>query len=200
MTRVKATRPEKADGRAFLGCQAGDREVADGPEIQIRIVDRPRRTATEGDGAGAAMAAEPRSKSRWRTHGSFSRECQPIGKLFCALQGKCFRRRILEGQTGPAATPDATNRPRPGLWETLERRPSPIRGSVSQAGRRGLGLMRSSKPVEARNLSRLPVEFVTVLSRNVLKMLQDNEPGWEPMVPNEVAALIKQRHLLGYQG
>lgn len=60
--------------------------------------------------------------------------------------------------------------------------------------------MRSSKPVEARNLSRLPVEFVTVLSRNVLKMLQDNEPGWEPMVPNEVAALIKQRHLLGYQG
>jgi len=41
---------------------------------------------------------------------------------------------------------------------------------------------------------------LTVMSRNVLKMLQDNEPGWEPMVPNEVAALIKQRHLLGYQG
>jgi hypothetical protein len=41
---------------------------------------------------------------------------------------------------------------------------------------------------------------MSVLSRNVLKMLQDNEPGWEPMVPNEVATLIKQRHLLGYKG
>jgi hypothetical protein len=41
---------------------------------------------------------------------------------------------------------------------------------------------------------------MSVLSRNVLKMLQNNEAGWEPMVPNEVAALIKQRHLLGYKG
>jgi len=41
---------------------------------------------------------------------------------------------------------------------------------------------------------------MSVLSRNVLKMLQNNEPGWEPMVPNEVATLIKQRHLLGYKG
>jgi len=41
---------------------------------------------------------------------------------------------------------------------------------------------------------------MSVLSRNVLKMLQANEPGWEPMVPNEVATLIKQRHLLGYKG
>ena len=41
---------------------------------------------------------------------------------------------------------------------------------------------------------------MSVLSRNVLKMLQANEPGWEPMVPNEVATLIKQRRLLGYKG
>jgi hypothetical protein len=36
-----------------------------------------------------------------------------------------------------------------------------------------------------------------ILSRTVLRMLQDGEAGWEDMVPGEVAALIKERKLLG---
>lgn len=38
---------------------------------------------------------------------------------------------------------------------------------------------------------------MSILSRSVLKMLQNNEPGWEEMVPEQVACLIKQRNLLG---
>lgn len=36
-----------------------------------------------------------------------------------------------------------------------------------------------------------------ILSRTVLRMLQDGEAGWEEMVPGQVAALIKERKLLG---
>ncbi len=39
-----------------------------------------------------------------------------------------------------------------------------------------------------------------ILSRDVLKMLQNGEPGWEAKVPTQVADLIKQRRLLGYKG
>ncbi len=38
-----------------------------------------------------------------------------------------------------------------------------------------------------------------ILSRNVLKMLQNSEPGWEAKVPPQVAELIKKRGLLGYK-
>lgn len=39
-----------------------------------------------------------------------------------------------------------------------------------------------------------------IYSRDVLKMLQAGEPGWEDKVPPQVAQLIKERHLLGYKG
>jgi hypothetical protein len=41
---------------------------------------------------------------------------------------------------------------------------------------------------------------MSILSRNVLRMLQANEPGWEQMVPEQVGALIKVRRLLGFGG
>ncbi len=39
-----------------------------------------------------------------------------------------------------------------------------------------------------------------ILSRDVLKMLQNAEPGWEDKLPAQVAELIKQRRLLGFGG
>lgn len=39
-----------------------------------------------------------------------------------------------------------------------------------------------------------------IYSRDVLKMLQAGEVGWEEKVPPQVAQLIKERHLLGYKG
>ncbi len=39
-----------------------------------------------------------------------------------------------------------------------------------------------------------------IYSRDILKMLQAGEPGWEDKVPPQVAQLIKERHLLGYKG
>jgi hypothetical protein len=38
-----------------------------------------------------------------------------------------------------------------------------------------------------------------VFSRDVLKLLQGGEPGWEDKVPAQVAQLIKERRLLGYR-
>jgi len=38
-----------------------------------------------------------------------------------------------------------------------------------------------------------------VFSRDVLKVLQGGEPGWEDKVPAQVAQLIKERRLLGYR-
>jgi len=40
---------------------------------------------------------------------------------------------------------------------------------------------------------------LTVLSGDVLRMIQKSEPGWESMVPPQVSQLIKQRRLLGYK-
>ncbi len=39
---------------------------------------------------------------------------------------------------------------------------------------------------------------MSILSRNVLSMLQNQEAGWETMVPEQVADLIKERNLLGH--
>jgi hypothetical protein len=38
-----------------------------------------------------------------------------------------------------------------------------------------------------------------VFSRDVLAKIQSGESGWESAVPGKVAALIKERHLFGYQ-
>lgn len=39
-----------------------------------------------------------------------------------------------------------------------------------------------------------------IYSRDILKMLQSGEAGWEEKVPPQVAQLIKERRLLGYKG
>lgn len=39
-----------------------------------------------------------------------------------------------------------------------------------------------------------------IFSRDVLALLKKGEPGWEAMVPPQVAAVIKERKLLGYPG
>ena len=42
-------------------------------------------------------------------------------------------------------------------------------------------------------------ENLSIFSRAVLKMIQSGEPGWEKMVPQIVADMIKQGRLYGYQ-
>jgi hypothetical protein len=43
-------------------------------------------------------------------------------------------------------------------------------------------------------------EHMSIFSRDVLRDLQANAPGWEEKVPPQIAALIKERRLLGYTG
>ena len=43
-------------------------------------------------------------------------------------------------------------------------------------------------------------ETLRIFSQDVLRMIQNREPGWEAMVPERVSALIKERQLLGYTG
>jgi hypothetical protein len=40
--------------------------------------------------------------------------------------------------------------------------------------------------------------IMDIFSRDVLKMIQHGEPGWEKMVPEKVAAIIRDRHLFGF--
>jgi hypothetical protein len=37
-----------------------------------------------------------------------------------------------------------------------------------------------------------------IFSREVLKMIMNNTPGWEAMLPDGIPELIKQHHLFGY--
>jgi len=39
-----------------------------------------------------------------------------------------------------------------------------------------------------------------ILSRDVLAKIRKNDSSWEQMVPAEVAGLIKERRLFGWQG
>jgi hypothetical protein len=41
-------------------------------------------------------------------------------------------------------------------------------------------------------------EFLSILSRDVLKKISDHDPSWQTMVPTEVAELIKKRRFFGY--
>ena len=41
-------------------------------------------------------------------------------------------------------------------------------------------------------------DILDILSREVLKMIQDNEEGWEDMLPDGVADIIKDQRLFGY--
>lgn len=39
-----------------------------------------------------------------------------------------------------------------------------------------------------------------IFSRDVLKEIQSNTPGWEAKLPAQIAGMIKERRLLGYKG
>jgi hypothetical protein len=41
-------------------------------------------------------------------------------------------------------------------------------------------------------------ENLQVFSREVLKMIGENKPGWESMLPSGVAEIIKKHQLFGY--
>jgi hypothetical protein len=41
-------------------------------------------------------------------------------------------------------------------------------------------------------------EYLTIWSREVLKRIEKSESGWEESVPDEVAEIIKQRGLFGW--
>ena len=41
-------------------------------------------------------------------------------------------------------------------------------------------------------------ENLKIFSREVLKMIYQGKPGWEPMLPAGVAEIIKEKHLFGY--
>ncbi len=43
-------------------------------------------------------------------------------------------------------------------------------------------------------------EYLPIRAADVLALIRNNDPAWERMVPAEVAALIKNRGLFGYQG
>ena len=42
-------------------------------------------------------------------------------------------------------------------------------------------------------------ENLVVFSREVLKMINENKPGWESMLPPGVAEIIKKQTLFGYK-
>ncbi len=41
-------------------------------------------------------------------------------------------------------------------------------------------------------------ENLKIFSREVLKMITNGDPGWEKMLPEGIAELIKEHHLFGY--
>jgi len=42
-------------------------------------------------------------------------------------------------------------------------------------------------------------EYLPIFTRDVLSMIKSGNPAWEKMVPPQVASIIKERRLLGYQ-
>jgi hypothetical protein len=41
--------------------------------------------------------------------------------------------------------------------------------------------------------------FMEIFSRDILSRIQSGKPGWEKMVPEKAAAIIKERHLFNYR-
>jgi hypothetical protein len=41
-------------------------------------------------------------------------------------------------------------------------------------------------------------DILDILSREVLKMIQDGEEGWEDMLPDGIGDIIKDQRLFGY--
>ena len=48
------------------------------------------------------------------------------------------------------------------------------------------------------NIPDAKIENLSIVSDDVLKMIQGNKNGWEKMVPNRVAEAIKKDHLFGF--
>ncbi|WP_179008280.1 TonB-dependent receptor [Winogradskyella forsetii] len=49
------------------------------------------------------------------------------------------------------------------------------------------------------DISEYDTSNLSVFSRTVLKMISENEDGWEPMLPEGVSKLIKEKSLFGYE-
>jgi polyhydroxyalkanoate synthesis regulator phasin len=42
-------------------------------------------------------------------------------------------------------------------------------------------------------------EFLKILSKDILKQIKKNEPGWEDKVPKEVSEMIIKNKMFGYK-
>jgi hypothetical protein len=43
------------------------------------------------------------------------------------------------------------------------------------------------------------IETIEILSRTVFKMILTKQEGWEKLIPNGVACIIKEKELFGYK-
>ena len=58
-------------------------------------------------------------------------------------------------------------------------------------------LIKNRKIIDIENVNK---DFLYISSPFVLKMIKENTPGWETMVPNYIEEVIKTRRLFGYSG
>jgi hypothetical protein len=49
------------------------------------------------------------------------------------------------------------------------------------------------------NIKNYDPEILNIFSRTVLNMINKNEQGWEEMLPQGVAEIIKEQKLFGYE-
>ena len=52
--------------------------------------------------------------------------------------------------------------------------------------------------VEYFDITDFEEENLEIFSREILKMISNGESGWESMVPDGIAEIIKTHHLFGY--
>lgn len=58
-------------------------------------------------------------------------------------------------------------------------------------------LINNRKIIDIKNVKK---DRLYINSQYVLKMIRENIPGWEEMVPNYIEEVIKEKHLFGYSG
>jgi polyhydroxyalkanoate synthesis regulator phasin len=51
-----------------------------------------------------------------------------------------------------------------------------------------------------RQLDNIDTSVLHIFSRDVLRRIKESEDTWEDMVPQQIAAVIKQQRLFGYTG
>ena len=49
-----------------------------------------------------------------------------------------------------------------------------------------------------KQLDNFDESVLHIFSRDVLRRIKDQDPSWEAMVPDEIAAVIKRRRFFGY--